>query len=204
MEGSPEQVLLEPEALPAMSISSDDDTDSTEESDGEYNSEHDSDVDMRREDDVDKIYGVVVNGVVDMVTDGDDDLEEDEEEQDDEDEEEEDENKDDGKEPRTIIQGEIANSSADKVSTEVDDQPIVVAEQGQEMRKHAPRLQRPVPAPRPQTPEPLTRPWTPEAHPRSGLKFFGLVTPQKPCPAAPSCAMGRQLATLWMSMWISN
>jgi hypothetical protein len=39
--------------------------------------------------------------------------------------EEEDENDDDGKEPWTIGQGEMVNSSADDVDTIVDDQPIL-------------------------------------------------------------------------------
>jgi hypothetical protein len=46
------RVYVEPEALPTVSISSDDDTDSTE-WDGEYNMEHDPDVNMHMEDDVD-------------------------------------------------------------------------------------------------------------------------------------------------------
>jgi hypothetical protein len=48
-----------------VSISSDDDPDSTE-SDGEYDSELDPDVDMRMEDDVNALDGVDLDGDVDM------------------------------------------------------------------------------------------------------------------------------------------
>ena len=175
-----------------MSISSNDDTDSTEKSGSEYDSELDPDVDMRMEDDVDAPDGVVFDCVVDMERDGDDDEEEDEEkddevevEEEDEDEEE-DKDEDDGKEPRTIGQGEMVNTSADDADTMVDDEPTVLPEQGQEMREHTPRPQPPAPAPRPQTPEPSPRPRTPETHTLSGLQFLGLVTPQKPRPAAPT------------------
>jgi hypothetical protein len=78
----------------------------------------------------------------------------------------------------------MVNTSADDVDTMVDDQPIVLPEQGQEMRE--PRPQPPAPAPRPQTPEPRPRPRTPETHPLSGLEHLGLVTPQKPRPAVPT------------------
>jgi hypothetical protein len=77
-EGKLERVYLEPEASPAVSISSDDDTDSTE-LDGEYDSELDPDVDMRIEDDVDAPDGVDLDSDVDMERDGDNDVEEDEE-----------------------------------------------------------------------------------------------------------------------------
>jgi len=173
-----------------VSISSDDDTDSTK-SDGEYDSELDPDVDMRMEDDVDAPDGVNLDGDVDMERDGDDVEEEDEKKEDEEEEvvdedEEEDKDEDDGKEPRTIGQGEMVNTSADDVDTMVEDQPIVLPEQCQEMSEHTPRPQRPAPAPRPQTPDPRPRPRTPETHPVSGLEHLGLVTPQKPCPAVPT------------------
>jgi len=54
------------------------------------------------------------------------------------------------------------------------------------MREHTPRPQPPAPAPRPQTPEPPPRPRTPETHTLSGLECLGLLTPQKPRPAAPT------------------
>jgi len=160
-------VYLEPEASPAVSMSSDDVTDSTE-LQGEYASEHDPDVAMRIEDDVDARDSVDLDGDVDMVRDGDDEEEEDEEEDDkdeedekekeeEEDEEDEDEDEDDGKEPRTIRQGEMVNSSADDVDTMVNDQRIVLPEQSQELRKHTPPPQPPAPAPRPQSPEPHPR-----------------------------------------------
>jgi len=138
-----------------------DDTDSTE-SDSEYHSEHDSAVHMHMEDYVDAPDSVDLDGDVDMERDGDDKEEEDEEEKDEEKEdkeeeeeeekdEEEDKDKDDGKEPQTIGQGEMVNTSADDVDNMVDDQPIVLPEQGQQMREHTPRPQPTAPAPRQQT-----------------------------------------------------
>jgi hypothetical protein len=116
-----------------------------------------------------------------------DEEEEDEEVEEDEDEdEEEDQDEDDGTDPRTLGQGEMVNTSADDVETIVDDQPIVLPEQGQEMRKHTPRPHPPAPAPRPQTSESHPRPLTPETHPLSGQEHLGLVTPQKPRPAVPT------------------
>jgi len=97
-----------------------------------------------------------------------------------------DEDEDNGKEPRRIGQGELVNTSADDADTMVDDQPTVLPEQGQEMREHTPRPQPPAPATRPQTTEPRPRPRTPETHTLSGLEFLGLVTLQKPRPAAPT------------------
>jgi hypothetical protein len=67
--------------------------------------------------------------------------------------EEEDEDEDNGKEPRTIGQGEMVNPSADNANTMVHDQPTVLPEQGQEMREQTPRPQPPAPAPWPQTTE---------------------------------------------------
>ena len=173
-----------------MTISSNDDTDSTE-SDGEYDSELHPDVNMRMEDDVDAPDGVDLDGDVDMKRDGDDEEEQDEEEKDDkkEDEEEEEEevvvdedeeedrDEDDDKEPQTIGKGEMVNTSADDVDTMVDDEPIVLPEQGQEMRKHTPWPQPLAPAPWPQTPK---------THPLSGLEHLGIVTPQKPRLAVPT------------------
>jgi len=165
-----------------MSISSEDDTDSTQ-SDGEYDSEPDPDVDMRMEDDVDALDSVDLDGDVDMERDGDDDEEKDEEKEDEEvvveedEDEEEDQDEDDGKEPRTLGKGEMVNTSADNVDTMVDDRPIVLPEQGQEMREYTPR---------PQPPEPRPRPRIPETHPLRGLEHLGLVTPQKPRPAVPT------------------
>jgi len=175
MEGQLAQVYLQRKAsAAAMSISSDDDTDSTEESDGEYDSEPDSDVDMCMEDDVDAPYGVYFDGDGDIERDGDDE-EEDEEEEDaegkdekeeDEDDEEdkddkEDEDEDDNKEPRTIGHGEMVDTSADHVDTIVDDMPIVLPELVQEMREHTSRWQPPAPTPRPQSQEPRQWPRTP-------------------------------------------
>jgi hypothetical protein len=95
---------------------------------------------------------------VDMQRDGDDEEEEDEKKEDEEEEavdedEEEDKDEDDGKEPLMIGQGEMVDTSADHVDTMVDDQPIVLPEQCQEMREHTQRPQLPAPAPWPQTPD---------------------------------------------------
>jgi len=165
-----------------MSISSADDTDTTG-SDGDYDSELDPDVDMRMEDDVDAPDGVHLDGDVDMERDGADDEEKDEEKEDEEvveeedEDEEEDQDEDDGKEPWMLGQGEMVNISADDVDTMVDDKPIVLPEQGEEMREHTPR---------PQPPEPHPLPPTPETHPLSGLEHLGLVTPRKPRPVVPT------------------
>jgi len=83
-----EQVHLEPETSPAVTMSSAHDTDSTEESDAEYDSEPQSDVDICMEDDVNKLEGVDSEGNVDVERDGDDEEEEDEEEEDEADEDE--------------------------------------------------------------------------------------------------------------------
>jgi hypothetical protein len=146
---------------------------------------------MRMEDDVDAPDSVDLDGDVVVERDGDDEEEEDEKKEDEEEEEvdeeeEEDKDVDDGKEPRMIGQGEMLNTSADDVDTMVDDQPIVLPEQCQEMREHTPRPQPSAPALRPQTPDPRPRPRTPETHPLSGLEHLGLVTPQEPHPAVPT------------------
>jgi hypothetical protein len=180
-----------------MSISSDDDSDSTE-PDGDHDSELNAGVDMRMEDDVDAPNGDDLDGDVDMDRDGDDDDEEDEEEEDDKEEEvldvdkaedkdqEEDKDEDDGKEHGMIGQGEMLNTSAADVDTMVDDQPIVLPEQGQEMRGHTPRPQPPVSAPWPQYPEPRPWPRTQDTHPLSGMEHLGLVMLRKPRPAVPT------------------
>jgi hypothetical protein len=187
-EGLLERVYLEPEASPAVSISFDDDTDSTQ-SDGEYDSELDPDVDMCMEDDVDGPDGVDLDGDVDMERDGENAEDEEEEDEKEEDEKEEEvvrEDEDNSKEPRTIDQGEMVNTLADDADNMVDEQPTLLPEQGREMRKHTPRPQPPAPATQPHTPEPRQRPRTPDTHSLSGLEFLGLVTRQKPRPAAPT------------------
>jgi len=137
---------------------------------------------------VDAPDGVDIEGDVDMEWDGDD--REDQEEEDEREEEvvdeDEEEDEDNGKEPWTIGQGEMVNSSAHDVDTMVDNERTVLPEQGQEMREHTPRPQPPASAPRPQTPEPPPQPRTPETHTLSALEFLGLVTPQKPHPATPT------------------
>jgi hypothetical protein len=163
--------------------------------DSEYDSELDPDVDLRMEDVVEAPDGVDLDGDVHMERDSDDDEEEDEEEDDEEKEdeveveeededEEEDKDEDDGKEPWTIGQGEMVDTSADDADIMVDDEPTVVLEQGQEMREHTPRPQPQAPAPRQLTLELPPRPRTPETHTHSGLEFLGLVTPQEPRPVA--------------------
>jgi hypothetical protein len=132
-----------------MSISSDDDTDSSQKLDGEYDSEHDSHVDMHVEDVADVLHGVDLDSDVNIERDRDNDEEEDEEEEDEEKEdeqeveeedeqEEEEKDEDDGKEPRTIGQGEMVHTSADDANTMVDNEPTVLPQQGQEIRKLTP------------------------------------------------------------------
>jgi hypothetical protein len=178
-----------------VSISSNHDTDSTKKSNSKYDSELDPDVDMRMGHEVDAQGGVDLDGYVDMESDGKDDEEEDKEEEDEgkedeeeveeeDEDEEEDKDADDGKEPRTIGQGEMVNTSADHADSMVDDKPTVQREQSQEMREYAPRPQPLAPAPRPQIPEPSPWPQTPDTHTISELEYLRLVTPQKPRPAA--------------------
>jgi hypothetical protein len=121
----------------------------------EYDPEHDSGVHRRKEDDVDALDSLDLHSDVDMERDGDNEEEQDEEEQD---ENEEDEDEDDGKEPRTIGPREMVNTLHDDVDIRVDDRPMVLLEQGQEMSKHTPQPQLPVPAPWPKTPQPCPLP----------------------------------------------
>jgi hypothetical protein len=65
----------------------------------------------------------------------------------------------------------------------VDDQPIMLPDQGQEMREHTPWPEPPAAAPRPQTLEPRLQPRTPEPYLLSGLEHLRLATPQKHRPA---------------------
>jgi len=148
---------------------------------------------MRMEDDVDAPYVIDLDGDMNLDMDNHDEEEHKEEqdkEQEDEEEvvedEEEDENEDDGKEPRMIGQGEMLNTSAHDLDTMVEDQPIVLPEQGQEMHLHTPRPQPAGPAPWPHTLERRPSPRSPEPHPLSGLKYLGHVSPQIPRPAVPT------------------
>jgi hypothetical protein len=68
----------------------------------------------------------------------------------------------------------MVNTSADDVDTMVEDQPIVLPEQWQEMCENTPWQHPPAPAREPQTPEPRLRPRTPVTHPLSGLEHWGL------------------------------
>ena len=146
-----------------MSISSDDDTNTTT-WDGQYDSKCDSNVDMYVEDDVDAPDAVDLDGDVDMKRDGDNGEDEKEEEEIVDEDEEEDEDEDNGKKPRTIGQGDMVNTSANDADTMVDDQPTVLPSQGQEIREHTPR---------PQTLEPCPGPQTPETHTVSVPEFWG-------------------------------
>jgi len=130
-----------------------------------------------------------------MERDGDNEVEEDEQEEDEEKEEDEDEY--DGKEPRTIGQGEMVNTSADDVDTMVDDQLIVLPEQGQEMGEHTPWPQPPAPAPRPQTLEPCPPQRTPETHPVSRVEHLGHMMPQKPRPAVRTLRQAEAAGNTW-------
>ena len=184
-------MYLEPEASPAVSISSDDGTNPTNKLDGEYDSEHDSDVNLPKEDNVDALYSSDLNGDVNMERDGDNEKEQDEEQEDGkevqhEDEyEDEDEDDDDGKEPQTISQGEMVNTLGDNVDSMVDDQPTMLPEKSHEMREHTPWRQPLAPGPQPQTLECHPRPQTLETHPFSWQEIVGSLMPQNPRPAAP-------------------
>jgi hypothetical protein len=133
-EGLLGQVYSDPEASLAVSISSDDDANSTE-----SHSEYDSEllVDMCMEDDVDALDGVDIDGDVDIERVGED--EEDEEEEDEKEEqvleEDEEEDEDNGKEHCTIVQGEMTNKLAYDPDSMVGDEPTMLPEQGQEMRE---------------------------------------------------------------------
>jgi hypothetical protein len=83
----------------------------------EYDSGNHSDVDMGVEDGVDALDCINFDSDVDMDRDSNDEWEENKEE---EDEDEEDVDEDDGKEHRTIGQGEIVNTFADDVDTVVE------------------------------------------------------------------------------------
>jgi hypothetical protein len=184
-----------------MSISSDDENDSTE-SDAEFDSEHDSDVDMRMEDDLDAPDSVDLEGDVDMERDTDDEEDEEEENEQEEDkmeevvvDEDEEEDEDNGKEPRMTGQGEMVNTSVDNADTMVNAEPTVVPDQGQNMGKHNPRPQPLASAPRPRTLE---------THTLGGLEFLELMTPQKPRQVAPTLRAAEAAGTPRMSMWSSS
>jgi hypothetical protein len=106
-------------------------------------------------------------------------------EKEDEDEEE-DKDEDDGKERRTIGQGEMLNTTSDDADTMGDDETTVLPEQTQEMREDDTWPQTPASSLRPQTLQPSPPPRTLETHTLSGLEFLWVVMPQKPRPAAPT------------------
>jgi hypothetical protein len=149
-------------------------------------------VDMRMEDDVDTRDSVDLDDDVDLGRDSDDEEEEDEgkeheeEVEEEDEEEEEDQDEDDGKEPQMRGQGEMVNTSADDVDTMVDNQPIVLPNQGQELCQHTPWRQHQAPAAQPPSSEPCPRPQTLETHPLRGQEHLGLGTPQKSRPAVPT------------------
>jgi hypothetical protein len=74
----------------------------------------------------------------------------------------------------------MVNTSADDDDTIVDDQPIMLPEQGQEMRKHTLCPQPSAPATWAQIAEHRPRPRTPGTQPLSCLENLGRVTPQTP------------------------
>ena len=187
-----------------MSISWDDDTDSTEELDGEYDSEHDSDVDMHMEDDVDAPGGVNLDGDVDMERDGDNEEEDNEEENDDEEVEEVDEDKDededDGKEHWTIGQGEMVNTPADDVDTIVDNQPTCYLSKAKRCASipHGHKLW---PLPHGHNHRCLTHDHKPRwLNPSMGWSFLGLWLHKNLAHRRPPCETRRQLVTRLMSM----
>jgi len=182
-----------------MSVSSDDDTNSTEESDGKYDPELDCVVDMRMEDDAETPDRVDFDGDVDMERDGENDEEEDEQGEDEE-EEDEDEEEDNGKEPWTIGLGEMVNTSAENEDAMVDDQQIVQSEQGQEMCENTPRPQPPAPAPRPQTP---SLSYDHELSRLVGWSFCGLWRHKDFTQWCQLCVKLRQPETSQMRIWIS-
>jgi hypothetical protein len=101
-----------------------------------------------------------------------------EEEEEDDKDVEEDKDEDDANEPQRIGQGQKVYTSADDIHTMVDDQPIVLPEQGQEMCKDTPWPQPLAPAPRQHTMEPCPPPRTLETHLFTGLDHLALVTSQ--------------------------
>jgi hypothetical protein len=132
-EGKRERIYSEPEASPVGSISSHHNTYSMN-SDGKDASECDSDVDLGMEDDEDAPDSIDLDGDVDMEWDGQDQEVEmvDNKEQEEEKEEEvvdkyeaEDEYEDNGKDPLTIAQGEMVNTSNDETNTMIDDEQTV-------------------------------------------------------------------------------
>jgi len=174
--------------MPAEINSSDDDTNSSKESDGEYESSHNSDVDMRMENHVDAQGSIDSNGDVNMERDGDkeDDEEEEKENEEKENEDEkEGEDEDDAKESRTIGQGEMLHQLAHFVDSMADNKTNVLPDQSQQLRKNTPQPQPVVPAPRAQTPLLRLQPQMPETHPLCGLEDLGLGTAQNPRPAVP-------------------
>jgi len=117
-------------------MSPDDDSHHTQESDSEYDLEHHSDLDLHLEDDGEAPHSIDLPGDVNMetkfVTDYEEEDEEEEEQEEDVDKEK-DVNEDDGKEPQTIGQEEMVNSSAHNVDTTSDHQAIMIRKQGKEM-----------------------------------------------------------------------
>jgi len=163
-------------------------------------------MDIHREDDVGGLYGIDWDGDADMERDGDDeemdnDQEEDKEEEDEEQEqknEEEDKDMDDGKEHRTITQGEMVNISADDVDTSVDDQRIVLREQGQEMREHTTPPQPLAPAPQPQPWRLTNHHWPQRIITSPCQSTLGLWRHEYLAQQWQLCGMQRQPDTPWM------
>jgi hypothetical protein len=145
-EGELEQVYLEPEASPALPMSPVDNADSTK-SDGKCDSECKSHVILKMDIVVDALDRVDLDGNVDMERYSEakeDEVEEDEKKEEvvDEDEKEDKDEKEDddiGKEPRTIGQGEMVNSSAADTDNLINDEPTVLPAQRQGNCNHTSR-----------------------------------------------------------------
>lgn len=156
-----------------MSICLDDDTNSTEQLDGNYAPDHDSSMEMHMDNTRDAQYGVDLNDDVDIQMDSDNEEEESGEE-DDEKDEDEDEEKDgdehNGKEPQMIAQGGMVNTLADDADSMLNTQPIILPKRGPGMSDCTPQLEPLAPTPWPETPEPRPPPQTPVTPPHSGLE----------------------------------
>jgi hypothetical protein len=145
------------------------------------------------------LYGVHLDGDVEITWTSDNEEEEDEEEEDEEEDhekeeeedhenkdEDEDEDEDDGKEPWTTGQGEMVNTSTDEDETMEDDLPMLQPEQGQETCEHTPQPHPTAPASPPSTPDHRQQPRTLETDPLSALEILWPVTPRTPRTAVPT------------------
>jgi hypothetical protein len=131
-------------------MSPDDNSHQTLESDSEYDTEHHSNLYSHFEDDGEAPHSIDLPGDVNMETNFVTDYEEEEEEEEEQEEDVDKEkgvNGDDGKEPQTIGQEEMVNSSVHDVDTTIDYQPIMIRKQGEEMGEHTSWSEHLLPAP---------------------------------------------------------